>query len=517
VPTQEDWVGDNDNHWHNSANWSAAVVPDLQTMARFDGPAAYEPALYQDQQVKGVAFEAAGWTLAGNGYTLTLGQGDLASTGAGANVVGPTVVLTADSIWTVGPDNTLEAAAVSGGGHTLIKDGAGTLTLGGADDLAALVVNAGTVRLAPGGLGTLVTGALLMDPAAALDLVAGTLIVDYTAGPNPYAEVAAWVASGLNLAGGGHWDGPGITSSEAAAHVQNLTALAVIDNNDPDIKLGGLTDLDGVPTPAESVLAKYTWYGDANLDGVVDTNDYDMINNAWLLWTSEGKVPDGGFRWGVGDFNYDGTIDTNDYDKINNAWLLQTGTLGGGGPAPTPATPGAPSEADLTAAAGEWLLSPRASAAVGWVLGTHAEQISRAPRGCGAPTLPLAAAAGEWPLSPRASAASRGVSPLAVSDGEIACGPSGYSAPLGRQGDLGRNDRPAQSWAQRPCHESLPDPNPDANAYTLGRSAAYNRMGSGAAGVWLASRPEAPAEGAWELDDAVDVLAGPAIEIPLGA
>ena len=59
-------------------------------------------------------------------------------------------------------------------------------------------------------------------------------------------------------------------------------------------------------------------------------------------------------------------------------------------------------------------------------------------------------------------------------------------------------------------------PNPDANAYTLGRSAAYNRMGSGAAGVWLASRPAAPTEGAWELDDGVDVLAGPAIEIPLG-
>jgi len=306
VPTQEDWVGDNDNHWHNSANWSAAVVPDLQTMARFDGPAAYEPALYQDQQVKGVAFEAAGWTLAGNGYTLTLGQGNLASAGAGANVVGPTVALTADSTWTVGPDNTLEAASVSGGGHTLIKDGAGTLALGGADDLAALVVDAGTVRLAPGGPGALVTDALLMDPAAALDLAAGTLIVDYTAGPNPYAEVAAWVASGLNLAGGGHWDGPGITSSEAAGHAQNLTALAVIDNNDPHLKLGGLADLDGVPTPAESVLAKYTWYGDANLDGVVDTNDYDMINNAWLLWTTEGRVPDGGFRWGVGDFNYDG-------------------------------------------------------------------------------------------------------------------------------------------------------------------------------------------------------------------
>jgi len=63
----------------------------------------------------------------------------------------------------------------------------------------------------------------------------------------------------------------------------------------------------------------------------------DSINTNWLLWTAEGTVPDGGFRWAVGDFNYDGTLDTNDYDKINNAWLLSKGAvLGGGTPAATP-------------------------------------------------------------------------------------------------------------------------------------------------------------------------------------
>jgi len=45
---------------------------------------------------------------------------------------------------------------------------------------------------------------------------------------------------------------------------------------------------------------------------------------------------------------------------------------------------------------------------------------------------------------------SRGVSPFAVSDTEI--------TPLGRQGDLGRNDRPARPWAQLPCQKSLPQP-----------------------------------------------------------
>jgi len=98
-----------------------------------------------------------------------------------------------------------------------------------------------------------------------------------------------------------------------------------IDNSDPDIKIGGLTEFAGVPVDGTSVLAACTWWGDANLDDIVDSNDYDRIDTNWLLWTQQGRVPDGGFRWAVGDFNYDGTIDSNDYDKIDNAWLLSGG------------------------------------------------------------------------------------------------------------------------------------------------------------------------------------------------
>jgi len=36
------------------------------------------------------------------------------------------------------------------------------------------------------------------------------------------------------------------------------------------------------------------YYGDLNLDGVVDSNDYDRIDTNWLLWTQEGRMPDGG-------------------------------------------------------------------------------------------------------------------------------------------------------------------------------------------------------------------------------
>jgi len=39
----------------------------------------------------------------------------------------------------------------------------------------------------------------------------------------------------------------------------------------------------------------------------------------------------------VGDFDYDNTIDSNDYDLIDRAWVLSEGApLGGNAPVPTP-------------------------------------------------------------------------------------------------------------------------------------------------------------------------------------
>jgi len=213
-----------------------------------------------------------------------------------------------------------------------------SLSTGGFQGLNRLEMNADVMTT---GAVTSSTKELVMAAGTTLDLVEGNLVVDYPdGGPNPFDDVEAKVIEGYNAAGGigNFWKGTGITSSAAAAQPQSLTALAVLDNSDPDIKLGGLADLEGLPVDLSSVLVKYTYYGDANLDGVVDSNDYDMIDNAWILWTTQGTVPDGGFRWGVGDFNYDGTIDSNDYDKIDNSFLLQSGGLGGnaGGPVPTP-------------------------------------------------------------------------------------------------------------------------------------------------------------------------------------
>jgi len=147
--------------------------------------------------------------------------------------------------------------------------------------------------------------------------------VDYPDGePSPLDDVLACLAAGLDTASGGYWDGTGIRSSTAAAHPQKLAALGAVDDGD-------------------AVTVDYTWWGDADLDGVIDSNDYDKIDRAWGLWTAHGITPDEGFCWAVGDFNYDRIINSNDYDLIDRAWALSgDAALRDGTPAamPEPAT-----------------------------------------------------------------------------------------------------------------------------------------------------------------------------------
>ncbi len=318
----EEWLGCVDSRWENAANWSGSFTPGPHTPVVLGSPAAYPPVLSQNQSARGLAFRTAGWSIEGSAFTLTVGVGGVDTEGAGLNSVGPDVILGADSTWTIAAGNTLRVnGAVNGGGRTLTRDGEGTLELSRAQSLAALALDAGTTRLAVGGSGLIVANALSIDASdSVLDLREANLVVDYTGVSSPLAAVATWVRAGLNAAGGGYWDGMGITSSVAAAYPDQLTAVGVLDNT--DVEVGGKTEFAGETVDPTSVLARYTWWGDANLDGVVDANDYDVIDKMFLF----PPVPDD-MGWWTGDFNYDGVIDANDYDRIDRAFLFQAGPL----------------------------------------------------------------------------------------------------------------------------------------------------------------------------------------------
>ncbi len=114
----------------------------------------------------------------------------------------------------------------------------------------------------------------------------------------------------------GTWAGTGgITSSSAAA--TNNTALGVELNSDGS---GGVlvSTFDGQSVTSTDVLVKYTYSGDANLDGVVNGSDYTLIDNGFNNRLT---------GWYNGDFNYDGVVNGDDYTLIDNAFNTQGPSL----------------------------------------------------------------------------------------------------------------------------------------------------------------------------------------------
>jgi hypothetical protein len=63
---------------------------------------------------------------------------------------------------------------------------------------------------------------------------------------------------------------------------------------------------------------KYTYAGDANLNGRVDGSDFSQIDNGNIARLT---------GWTSGDFNYSGTVDGGDYALIDDAMANQAASL----------------------------------------------------------------------------------------------------------------------------------------------------------------------------------------------
>jgi fibronectin-binding autotransporter adhesin len=297
----------------------------------------------------------------------------LTVTAGNQTISAPVVLVNGVTINTASSTGLTISGAVTGSGG-LIKTGVGSLTLSAADAFGNTTVNGGTLTLGPAG--SLTNGVININSTATLKFAANTgsgiLVrnispaIDINAGATvslaiPSAQSTRQVlipTGGLNLAGTtnawtskldlgsndldmpagtlatitnqikqgfayGSWTGLGIDSAAAAGNSSHLTALGVILNNDgsghPLFGSGAALGLfDGQNPAVTDVLVKYTYYGDANLDGQVDGSDYTKIDNGFNNHLT---------GWINGDFNYDGVVDGSDYTLIDNAFNNQGASL----------------------------------------------------------------------------------------------------------------------------------------------------------------------------------------------
>jgi hypothetical protein len=336
-PASENWAGAG-TAWHLAANWSGGVVPGPETLVVFDGAPTVQPALSQDETVKGVVFLTAGWALGGAG-ALAVGTGGIDSAGSGVNTISRPVAMTAASTWTVGSGNTLVlGGALSGSGYVLTKDGPGTLRLPQSVNLAGLAIDAGTVAGPDGGgPATIVTHALSIaqsggSPTATFDTAGGCVVIDYSGNPasSPLNQVKAWLAAGW-VDVDNQWTGKGITSTACQGINVDLYTLAFVDQGRMYAATGELwygtasdggkglfgTTFGGVAVDDTTILVKFTYVADVNLDGKVSNDDVGIIGAAYHMT---------GMEYSDGDIvSFDGYVGNDEVGTVGaaygNGWL----------------------------------------------------------------------------------------------------------------------------------------------------------------------------------------------------
>ncbi len=174
---------------------------------------------------------------------------------------------------------------------------AGTTTFGATQHLASLALNSATANVSAGGNKVVVVNTISTSGSGKLDLADNDLIVRNMT----RSAVETLVKAGF---GNSDWQGTGITSSNAAsfAQIDVSRMLGVLDNAD-----FGYTQFDGEDVVSTDVLVKYTYTGDATLDGVVDPDDF----NQFVFGFNGGPA-----TWLNGDFDYNNVVDPDDFNAF---------------------------------------------------------------------------------------------------------------------------------------------------------------------------------------------------------
>ncbi len=283
----------------------------------------------------GVPVPSGGITFTGNSSNAALSvigtpQNNTVSIGANQLVLdGKTISYTgtnAIAITLGAGTNTLTQTAQPGGGAALsLTDPSATDTLSinsGIFTFNAPAAGAGIVQLP---LASLIVGAganVVVNSAAShadrylmelssLSLGAANAVLDLGAN-----DLDAQAIPGTTLGTlGSH-----LISSAANSDSSHLKTLGIIQNNQDGAALFAASNLfDGILLPGSSdILVKFTYFGDATLDGTVASTDYSRIDYGYLEHLT---------GWLNGDFNNDGIVNGSDYTLIDNAFNTQGASL----------------------------------------------------------------------------------------------------------------------------------------------------------------------------------------------
>ncbi len=291
APPTPQWFQDASGSWHTVNNWTGGVPNGVDATASFLGAITAPRNILIDEPatVGTLRFDNA------NRYHLT-GLSTLrieVSSGSGLIdvVQGDQKInlpLTFASSTNVnvatGATLTIADPATISAGKTVTKNGNLLIQ-------APLTIEAGASLVLASGP-TQLFAMPSLGAGSKIDVKNTSLRIDYRGQTSPAGTVTAQLASGY---ASGAWNGDGINTSSAVA---GQTALGWKDD-----------------AATQSILVKYTYYGDANLDGQVDISDLGALATAWQTSAV----------WSQGDFDYSGFVDISDLGKLATNWQLGVG------------------------------------------------------------------------------------------------------------------------------------------------------------------------------------------------
>jgi autotransporter-associated beta strand protein len=170
---------------------------------------------------------------------------------------------------------------------------------------------------------SLTFGGTVAVPVGKLDLTNNSLIIDFVGGPGGLAgDIRQLIKAGVDSAGAS-----GIVTSVGTS---GQTGLGYGDN-----AVLMKTEFAGKTVDLDSTFIKFTYFGDADLNGQVDVADLGALASNWQtagLWTA-------------GDFDYSGFIDVADLGLLASNWQAGVGSPLGPSLAEALAAVGLPSAA----------------------------------------------------------------------------------------------------------------------------------------------------------------------------
>jgi autotransporter-associated beta strand protein len=309
------WSGGGaDANWTTNANWSGDATPPAALTFAGTTQLANNNDFAANTRFNGLIFNPTAGAFVVGGNAINLG-GDIVDNSTSPQTVNLNLAMQADTNFNAASGDIAVGGSISGA-FRLTKLGSHTLTLTGANGYGATTVSAGTLVIgAPGALPantsvTINSGAMMqlaantggqtvwsltINGSAALDITNNQLIINYGSAADPIAQIAEYIRTGYN---GGNWNGPGIISSEALTNSNGLLyGVGYADGADGIVS--GLT--------SGQIEVMYTLLGDANLDGIVNSSDFNILAANFNQSIT---------GWDQGDFNYDGIVNSADFNAL---------------------------------------------------------------------------------------------------------------------------------------------------------------------------------------------------------